>query len=85
MVDFDVAALAFLALGLAAGGITKGFSGSGLPTVSVASMALVIDVPTAVALMPIPLLPRGHRTDDAQSSLAALRKEERTWRITATE
>ena len=56
MVDFDVAALAFLALGLAAGGITKGFSGSGLPTVSVASMALVIDVPTAVALMPIPLL-----------------------------
>ena len=56
MVDFDVATLGFLALGLAAGGLTKGFAGSGLPTVSVASMALVIDVPTAVALMPIPLL-----------------------------
>ena len=56
MVDFDVATLGFLALGLAAGGIAKGFAGSGLPTISVASMALVIDVPTAVALMPIPLL-----------------------------
>ncbi len=56
MVDFDVATLGFLALGLAVGGLTKGFAGSGLPTVSVASMALVIDAPTAVALMPIPLL-----------------------------
>ena len=56
MIDFDAATLIFLALGLAAGGITKGFSGSGLPTVSIACMALVIDVPQAVALMPIPLL-----------------------------
>jgi len=56
MDDFDIATLAFLALGLVAGGVTKGFAGSGLPTVSVASMAIVIDVPTAVALMPIPLL-----------------------------
>lgn len=56
MIDFDLATLGFLALGLAAGGIAKGFSGSGLPTVSVASMAIVIDAPSAVALMPIPLL-----------------------------
>ena len=56
MNDFDIATLGFLALGLVAGGVTKGFAGSGLPTVSVASMAVVIDVPTAVALMPIPLL-----------------------------
>ena len=56
MDDFDIATLALLALGLVAGGVTKGFAGSGLPTVSVASMAIVIDVPTAVALMPIPLL-----------------------------
>ena len=56
MNDFDIATLGFLALGLVAGGVTKGFAGSGLPTVSVASMAIVIDVPTAVALMPIPLL-----------------------------
>ena len=56
MIGFDVATIGLLALGLAAGGIAKGFSGSGLPTISVASMALVIDVPTAVALMPIPLL-----------------------------
>ncbi len=56
MDDFDIATLALLALGLVAGGVTKGFAGSGLPTVSVASMAVVIDVPTAVALMPIPLL-----------------------------
>lgn len=56
MDDFDIATLALLALGLIAGGVTKGFAGSGLPTVSVASMAIVIDVPTAVALMPIPLL-----------------------------
>ena len=56
MNDFDIATLALLALGLVAGGVTKGFAGSGLPTVSVASMAIVIDVPTAVALMPIPLL-----------------------------
>ena len=56
MNDFDIATLALLALGLVAGGVTKGFAGSGLPTVSVASMAVVIDVPTAVALMPIPLL-----------------------------
>lgn len=56
MIDFDVATLGFLALGLMAGGIAKGFSGSGLPTVSVASMAIVIDAPSAVALMPIPLL-----------------------------
>ena len=56
MNDFDIATLALLPLGLVAGGLTKGFAGSGLPTVSVASMAVVIDVPTAVALMPIPLL-----------------------------
>ena len=56
MAGFDVATLGLLALGLVAGGVTKGFAGSGLPTVSVASMALVIDAPTAVALMPIPLL-----------------------------
>lgn len=56
MNDFDIATLALLALGLVAGGVTKGFAGSGLPTVSVATMAIVIDVPTAVALMPIPLL-----------------------------
>ena len=56
MDDFDIATLALLTLGLVAGGLTKGFAGSGLPTVSVASMAVVIDVPTAVALMPIPLL-----------------------------
>ena len=56
MNDFDIATLALLALGLVAGGVTKGFAGSGLPTVSVASMAVFIDVPTAVALMPIPLL-----------------------------
>jgi hypothetical protein len=56
MDEFDIATLALLALGLVAGGVTKGFAGSGLPTVSVASMAVVIDVPTAVALMPIPLL-----------------------------
>ena len=43
MIEIDVATLGFLALGLAAGGIAKGFSGSGLPTVSVASMAIVID------------------------------------------
>ncbi len=56
MDEFDIATLALLGLGLVAGGVTKGFAGSGLPTVSVASMAVVIDVPTAVALMPIPLL-----------------------------
>jgi uncharacterized membrane protein YfcA len=56
MNDFDIVTLALLALGLVAGGVTKGFAGSGLPTVSVASMAVVIDVPTAVALMPIALL-----------------------------
>jgi uncharacterized membrane protein YfcA len=56
MIDFDVVTLGFLALGLAAGGVAKGFSGSGLPTVSVSSMAIVIDAPSAVALMPIPLL-----------------------------
>ena len=56
MAELDVATIAFLALGLIAGGVTKGFAGSGLPTVSVASMALVIDAPAAVALMPIPLL-----------------------------
>ncbi len=56
MDDLDIATLGFLALGLVVGGLTKGFAGSGLPTVSVATMAIVIDVPTAVALMPIPLL-----------------------------
>jgi hypothetical protein len=56
MDEFDIATLALLGFGLVAGGVTKGFAGSGLPTVSVASMAVVIDVPTAVALMPIPLL-----------------------------
>ena len=38
MNDFDIATLALLALGLVGGGVTKGFAGSGLPTVSVASM-----------------------------------------------
>ncbi len=56
MAGLDLTMLGLLALGLAAGGVTKGFAGSGLPTVSVASMALVIDAPTAVALMPIPIL-----------------------------
>lgn len=56
MAELDIATLGFLALGLVAGGLAKGFAGSGLPTVAVATMAIVIDVPTAVALMPIPLL-----------------------------
>jgi hypothetical protein len=56
MDDLDIATIGFLALGLAAGGLTKGFAGSGLPTVSVATMAIVIDVPAAVALMPISLM-----------------------------
>ncbi len=56
MDDLDIATIGFLALGLAAGGLTKGFAGSGLPTVSVATMAIVIDVPAAVALMPIAIM-----------------------------
>ena len=56
MNDLDAATLGFLALALVLGGLTKGFGGSGLPTVSVAVMAIVIDAPTAVALMPVPLL-----------------------------
>lgn len=56
MDELNIATLTFLAFALALGGLTKGFAGSGLPTVSVATMAIVIDVPTAVALMPISLL-----------------------------
>lgn len=56
MAGWDPATLGFVALGLAAGGLTKGFAGSGLPMVSVASMAIVIDAPAAVALMPVPIL-----------------------------
>jgi hypothetical protein len=42
--------------GVAAGGLVKGATGLGLPLVAVPIMALAIDVPTAVAIMPMPII-----------------------------
>ena len=42
--------------GVAAGGLVKGATGLGLPLVAVPIMALVVDVPAAVAIMPMPII-----------------------------
>lgn len=79
MPGWDPVTLGLVALGLVAGGLTKGFAGSGLPMVSVATMAIVIDAPSAVALMPIPILLTNLR--QALRGGHATRALRRFWRL----
>jgi len=48
--------IAFAAAAFVAGGLVKGVLGIGLPLVVIPLLATVLDVPSAVALMPVPVL-----------------------------
>lgn len=56
MGELGFAVLAWCAFALLMAGIVKGILGIGVPVVSVSLMTLVISVPQAVALLPIPIL-----------------------------
>lgn len=56
MEGWDLFTLVYVSFALAAGGLTKGIVGIGLPLTSISIMSLLIDAPIAVALMPIPIL-----------------------------
>ncbi|NQW09217.1 MAG: sulfite exporter TauE/SafE family protein [Alphaproteobacteria bacterium] len=52
----ELSAVVLIAVAFAVGGAVKGVVGLGLPTISAAIMASVIDLPTAVAILIIPLI-----------------------------
>ncbi len=52
----DVSAVIFATVGLAMGGILKGATGAGSPIIAVPILALIYDVPTAVAIFTLPNL-----------------------------
>ena len=56
MIQPDAALLLWCAASLAAAGVVKGVTGIGIPMVSIALLSLVISVPQAVALLPVPIL-----------------------------
>lgn len=53
---FDGALIAAILVGCIVGGVAKGVSGSGLPQVAVPIIALITDVPTAMAVVQLPAL-----------------------------
>ena len=56
MMEADAAFLLWCAVSLAVAGVVKGVTGIGIPMVSIALLSLVISVPQAVALLPVPIL-----------------------------
>ena len=54
LMDIFPIIVAFLSLGL--GGILKGATGAGAPLVAVPALALLFDVPTAIAIFSLPNL-----------------------------
>lgn len=56
MMEPDAVLLLWCAGSLAAAGVVKGVTGIGIPMVSIALLSLVISVPQAVALLPVPIL-----------------------------
>lgn len=48
--------IAWCILSLAAAGVVKGLIGIGIPTVSIALLSLVISIPQAVVLLPVPIM-----------------------------
>ena len=56
MAEFDLLFVAWCAGSLAVAGLVKGVTGIGIPMVSIALLSLVISVPQAVALLPVPIL-----------------------------
>jgi uncharacterized membrane protein YfcA len=54
--DWTLTVLAVAAAGLFAGGLSKGAIGLGLPPIATPIIAMVTDVPTAVALMAVPIM-----------------------------
>ncbi len=56
MMEPDAALLLWCAGSLAAAGVVKGVTGIGIPMVSIALLSLVMSVPQAVALLPVPIL-----------------------------
>ena len=56
MFELNALSIIWCAIALILGGTVKGALGIGIPLVSVPLLALVMQVPQAVALMPIPIL-----------------------------
>lgn len=56
MAELGLEFLIWCAFALFVAGVVKGILGIGVPVVSVSLLSLVINVPTAVALLPIPIL-----------------------------
>ena len=56
MAELSVAVLLWCAFALLMAGIVKGILGIGVPVVSVSLLSLVINVPMAVSLLPVPIL-----------------------------
>ncbi len=56
MAGLDWPLIAWCTGSLAAAGVVKGVTGIGIPMVSIALLSLVISVPQAVALLPVPIL-----------------------------
>ncbi len=56
MAELDPFFIAWCAGSLAVAGVVKGVTGIGIPMVSIALLSLVISVPQAVALLPLPIL-----------------------------
>ena len=54
--EHGAALLLWCAASLAVAGVVKGVTGIGIPMVSIALLSLVISVPQAVALLPVPIL-----------------------------
>ncbi len=56
MLEYSAPVVLVVIVGLTLGGVSKGFIGLGLPLVAVPVLTLVVDVPTAIALMIGPIL-----------------------------
>ena len=56
MTEYDVLTIAWCAASLAVAGVVKGVLGIGIPLVSIALLSLMISVPEAVVLLPVPIV-----------------------------
>lgn len=56
MEELSAAALAWCAASLAVAGLVKGIAGIGIPLVGVSLLSMVLTVPQAVALLPVPII-----------------------------
>jgi len=56
MAEFGFGIIAWCAFALFLAGVVKGILGIGIPVVSVSLLSLVITIPTAITLLPVPML-----------------------------